>query len=391
MTDFAWIVPEPQFPRDDIRGVSSQYILPHHQANGLQGELAGSRLWLVLKSDRAIPLGLLNIDRVEEFCEDYYAGDYLLHADTTSSFRINSLALPLIRTGPSFLNELSAGIHRLSVVHVGALKEYVSDSVQTRLISPSKSLFSTIDFELAPSSSHSLARFCISCITENFSLSQTWTSQRQGNRHPFSDFAAALLTAKGHDPEPLLLLLASFDPLRQLFTVESLEKSNKDDLPFTFQELDPAKIVARKFIKSDKGVSEGENFLAKTEAAEATHQAILKDLATFLIANGLRPHESNSIDLFVFKGPKAKVLEIKSANNDNLISQASKGAFQLALYTSALRSDYSEVDCLLVLQKITDERLQSRIEDALEFLGIRVSIYDSNKSWPERCPGILDF
>jgi hypothetical protein len=391
MTDFAWIVPEPQFPRDDLRGVSSEHILPQHQANSLEGELAGSRLWLVLKSDQAIPFGLLNIDRVEEFCEGYYSGDYLLHVDTTSSFRINSLASPLIRTGPFFLNELSAGIHRLSVVDVGSLKEYVSDSVQTRFIPPSKSLFSAIDFGLAPSSSHNLARFCISCITESFSLSQTWTSQRQGNRHPFSDFAAALLTAKGHDPEPLLLLLASIDPLLQLFTAKPLETGKKDELPFTFQELDPAKIVARKFVKSDRGFSEGENFLTKTEAAEATHQAILKDLATFLIANGLRPFESKSIDLFVLKEPKARILEIKSANNDNLISQASKGAFQLALYTSALRSEYTEVDCLLVLQKITDERLQSRIVDVLDFLGIRVSIYDSSKSWPERCLGLLDF
>ena len=88
-------------------------------------------------------------------------------------------------------------------------------------------------------------------------------------------------------------------------------------------------------------------------------------------------------------GNVTRFFEIKSATEENIIAQASKGAFQIACYTNALRNEYSDIHPSLILENIEDNRLGVYVRNALENLGIKCLIYDADTDWPTRVEGLL--
>lgn len=163
---------------------------------------------------------------------------------------------------------------------------------------------------------------------------------------------------------------------------------NTPSVDTEFSEIEPGKIFAREFVSIDSKLGNLEEALKKTEHAEKIHQAMLKDISEFLIANGITPYESNSIDLLYKSRDKLNVFEIKSSNVDNILSQSSKGAFQLACYLNELSKDYDNLNSRLVLHVTESPELQKYAVEALLRLGIEVLFYDPSRSWPNRIQGL---
>jgi hypothetical protein len=155
-----------------------------------------------------------------------------------------------------------------------------------------------------------------------------------------------------------------------------------------FTEIDPDKIYARKFISVDSKFRDLEETLNKTEHAEKVHQAMLKDISSYLLTKGVVPYESGSIDLMFRSGSKLNVFEIKSSNAGNLLAQAAKGAFQLACYLNELIKDYGNLEARLVLHETGCREIQSYAIEVLTKLGIQALIYDPAQPWPKRLHGL---
>ncbi len=190
--------------------------------------------------------------------------------------------------------------------------------------------------------------------------------------------------------------LMLFDPVSVIFAEEepAAEKRELDrdhNVPCVdteFSEIEPGKIHAREFVSTDSKLRDMEVGLKKTERAEKIHQAMLKDISEYLIRNGIRPYESGSIDLLYSSSGRLNVFEIKSANVDNILSQSSKGAFQLACYLNELSRDYHNLSARLVLHQTHSPQLQNYAVDALLRLGVEVLFYDPVKAWPNRIKGL---
>jgi len=155
-----------------------------------------------------------------------------------------------------------------------------------------------------------------------------------------------------------------------------------------FTEIEPGKIFAREFVSSDSKLRDIEEAIKKTEHAEKIHQSMLKDISEYLITNGIKPYESSSIDLLYKAQGKLVVFEIKSANVENILSQSSKGAFQLACYLNELSKDYENLNAKLVLHVTECPEIQKYAVEVLQRLGIDVFFYDPSKSWPNRIQGL---
>ena len=158
-----------------------------------------------------------------------------------------------------------------------------------------------------------------------------------------------------------------------------------------FRDIDPKKIVARKFIASAPDISLGFS-LEKTEEAEKRHQHILRDVATHLLNSGMCPKESGSIDLALEIGEKIFVAEIKSATWKNFLSQGSKGLFQALSYAIAIRNAGWErvVEMLIMERKGADDDIH-RLSQVGEKCGVRIFLYNEDEPWPERVEGLADF
>lgn len=289
------------------------------------------------------------------------------------------------------LSELPAGVSE-------TFAALVKGAVQTKLLPPDKKLVSQIDFQLFPHSSRHLAKNALRAVVSRLTFEQVWASSNGDKLGAFSNYAYAVLSEKtGVKPTyELVQALKDFDPISVIFAevvqrsenVTFERNSKPPSVDTEFSEIDPAKIYAREFVSLDSQLRNLEEALKKTEHAEKVHQAMLKDISEFLIGHGVTPYESSSIDLMYRSGNKLNVFEIKSANADNILSQAAKGAFQLACYLNELSKDYDNLDARLVLHETANPGLQDYAAEALQTLGIVVLVYDPKKSWPSRVKGM---
>ncbi len=232
----------------------------------------------------------------------------------------------------------------------------------------------------------------------HLTLEQVWANGTGDRLGAFSNYACALLTKKmGTKPSPEIVGdLKVFDQVSVIFAEEKPSPEREEpghnyhapSVDTEFSEIEPGKIYAREFVSADSKLSSLEEALKKTEHAEKIHQAMLKDISEYLITNGIKPYESGSIDLLYRSRKKLNVFEIKSSNIDNILSQSSKGAFQLACYLNELSKDYDNLNARLVLHVTQSPELQKYAVEALLRLGIEVLFYDPGKSWPNRIQGL---
>jgi hypothetical protein len=399
MSNFVWIIPSERLASLGNGGISPSYIIPLGQMNGHEGRLRGSRLWILLRGADDRCIAVATIKRVERFRDDYYANDFLVSCDTTASFRLSSTFEDAKPFSVSDFREHGLGTHLASSGAAEKLKVLVSRSVQIKLASPSDATLTGVRIDLPSKNVQRLAKFALSQVTQALPLDRVWASGTGEKRGPFSNFASRLLSLRGYDALQASSFLKANDPVTLLAeaassvavskkanSARSFEKSV--DLDFT--EIDPETIYAREFVVSEGYLPDLESALSKTEAAEKLHQSMLRDISSYLKANGVSPFESASVDLMIILDHQRRIFEIKSSTLANIMAQAAKGAFQIACYLNAMAADYEQLDGFLILHKVEDSNFEVFVRDALTRLGVKNLTYDPSKKWPERVSGLLD-
>ena len=398
MSDLVWILDVDKGSSFGSSGVSGSYIIPRNEIDFEPKYLAGRKLWVVLRGYEDRLLLLIKIGKVERIIEGYYTGDYWVSSDMTGSIKLVSDFAGAARYATVSTGTSMFGVSELSQETSDALVLLVRRSVQTKLLPPDKRWLSQVVFQLVPSNDRLLAKSALRAIVSHLTLEQVWMNGSGDRLGAFSNYACALLMEKiGVKPSSSIVDdLKAFDPLSVIFAEKNsgAERGARDRscnapcVDTEFSEIEPGKIYAREFVSVDSNLRNLEESLNKTEHAEKIHQAMLKDISEFLLMNGVTPYESSSIDLLYRSKEKLNVFEIKSSNTDNILSQSSKGAFQLACYLNELSKDYDNLNARLVLHVIESPELQKYAVEALLRLGIEALFYDPGKSWPKRIHGL---
>ncbi|HUW98177.1 MAG TPA: hypothetical protein VMV40_04940 [Acidiferrobacter sp.] len=399
MPDLVWVLDGDKGPSFGSAGVSGSYILPKNVVDLEPESLAGRRLWVVLRGHEDRLLLLVKIKTVERIIDDdYYSGDYWISPEMTGSIKLVSDFAGAARYATMSTRSSMLGVSELSQGSSDALTALVKGSIQTKLLPPDKRSLSKIDFQLLPSNGRRLAQSALRAVVSQLTLEQVWANGTGDRLGAFSNYACALLTeSMGTRPSPGIVYdLKAFDPVSVIFAKEKLGAERREPgysynapcVDTEFSEIEPREICAREFVSTDSKPRNLEEMLKKTGHAEKIHQEMLKDISEYLITNGIKPYESSSIDLLYRSKEKLNVFEIKSSNVDNILSQSSKGAFQLACYLNELSKDYDNLNARLVLHVTQSPELQKYAVDTLLKLGIEVLFYDPGKSWPNRIPGL---
>lgn len=394
MIDLAWVLESEKSTFLGNTGVSSSYLLPKNDVALEPKALAGRRLWVVLRGHEDRLILFIKIKKVERIIEGYYYGDYLFSPEISESVKLVSGYAEAAKYSTPSTRSLKLGVSELPPGVSDIFSVLVKKSVQTKLLPPDKRLLSQVGDYLSPHDSRRLAQSALRAVVSRLTLEQVWSSGKGYKLGAFSNYAYALLSEKtDSEPSPdLIECLKACDPVTLIFSDEKneseinkpVESSRTPCVDTEFFEIEPGKIYARKFVSLDPKLRDLEAEIIKTEHAEKIHQAMLKDISEFLIGNGITPYESGSIDLTYSLRGKLYVFEIKSANIDNVLSQAAKGAFQLACYQNELSKYYNRLEARLVLHDTTNPDLQNYVTEVLCRLGVEVLFYDPSMHWPHR-------
>lgn len=394
MSDLVWVLHENMGPSFGSLGVSGSYILPKNEVGSMSESLAGRRLWVILRGSEDRLLLLVKIKMVERIIDGYHTGDYWISVDTTSSIKLASSYVGAARYTTITTRSSIFGLTELSSEVSAALIVLVKNSIQTKLLRPDKRLLSTIDFQLVSINSRRLAQSALRAVVSHLTLEQIWASGAGVRMSAYANYACALIAEKtgGELASNIVDGLNAMDPLSVVFVADASatevtkpsDNCNSPRVDTEFSEIVPEKIYAREFVSIDSKLMNLEEALNKTAHAEKIHQSMLKDISEYLLANGVTPYESSSIDLLYRSMGKLNVIEIKSSNINNILSQSSKGAFQLACYLNELSKDYEDLDARLVLHVTESRELQNYAVEALKRLGVEVLFYDPSMAWPRR-------
>ena len=398
MSDLVWVLDVERGLSFGRAGVSGSYILPKNEIDFEPKSIAGQRLWIVLRRQEDRLLLLVKVKKLERIIDGYHSGDYWISPDMAGSIKLASDYMGAARYVATSTRDFALGLSQLPQETSDALSALIKNSIQTKLLPPDKSSLAKVDLQLLPSNDRRLAQVALRAVVSHLTLEQVWANGTGDRLGAFSNYACALLAEKlGAKPSiGVVRDLKFFDPVSVIFAEErpTSERSERHcnylapSVDTEFSEIEPEKIYAREFISSSVKLTNTEDSLKKTEHAEKIHQTMLKDISAYLITKGIKPYESGSIDLLYRTNERLNLIEIKSANIDNILSQSSKGAFQLACYLNELSKDYHNLSARLVLHVTQSPELQNYAVDALIKLGIEVLFYDPSKSWPNRIQGL---
>ncbi len=171
------------------------------------------------------------------------------------------------------------------------------------------------------------------------------------------------------------------------FDFSDSDSSGVLDASFELAPIKPDQIRARSFsnIDTHNVIAQSQQAMWKTEQAEKQHQAMLEDIASFLISQGITPKESSSIDLAYSENKTFILCEIKSANADNLTSQIEKGIIQVLYYRYVIKEKIMEpIDARLIVFRCVEDYVFLEWEKFCKSLNIALYVYDSSLTWPNR-------
>jgi hypothetical protein len=394
---FAWIISNQLYGSLEKGGISQTYVIPGEMMRGYERVLVGSGVWLIVRGVQDEVAGFIKPRWIERFKDAYYNGDYLLHANFRSSFRIGSssgsaglLHVPGFEYLPLGINEIATE----SSLRIFSLARSI---VQIKFTPPSLIPIQYPDLDNIPKRRESLAKIAINSITQNYSLGNTWAAGPPMKLSPFANFAYALIKDRfgSVTADECLAYLRAYDPLNDvlqsedgLSTFRMPVSVNERMVDLEFTRIDPRSVYAREFIASDR-IVDLEAALAKTGMAEKLHQDMLRDIAEFMLSTGITPYETRSIDLIVRLEGRMNIYEIKSTNEANLFTQSAKGSFQLACYCEAMKNDYDYLRPVLIIRKTHDGDSEEMCVNALRRLGITCLIYDYTQEWPYKVKNLL--
>jgi hypothetical protein len=398
MREFLWILNQSLNDSFGSAGVSTTYILTDKIGDIAPEEIAGSRVWIILRGLEDRVFQCVTVKKVERILDGFYKDKLLLTADLLKSFRLSRGYVDADNYVLDCLGKFPLGFLDSDKSVCISLRTLIKRNKVVRLTPPPKVNFDSLDVPL-PKSPALLAEEAVRSIVANFTLNRLWSNASGQRLGPFSNFAAGLIGTKlvmAPVSSHIMDALSSLDPVEMLADrrLEGMSDSHvprpltvpKIDLGFTA--IDPMSIHARSYVASDK-IIDWDIILEKTEEAERTHQAMLKDISIFLLSCGIVPFESGSIDLMFQRGAETFIFEIKSSTPNNFLSQCSKGAFQLAWYSNAMLLEFPNLYPRLIIHTINNPTLETEAIAALLRLNIQALTYDPAVPWPSKVGGLL--
>lgn len=395
MKSYVWTVDADLSPHlRGNSGVSPSYVMPKALIPKSPENLAGARLWVVLRSARGSSLfGKLHVDMVEIFEDGMNAGDFCLTVDMSKSFVCSrETGVPVVSFKTPFTKR--TGLQEADEETDARMIEVVERNVTVKLQEFPRAFFKKIGDVSLNGDASSKARALIAATTGALCLDELWGSGNRPKMPPFANFAYRWLTEyRGHEAaQDMREILSGLDPTI-ILTVEqqpSTGKKRRESKPvpsidIQLAPIDPDKIFARRFVAKDPAGIDYAESIEKTEHAEKRHQDMLREIASRLRSVGLNPMQSTSIDLFLQLPEKSLVFEIKTSTPDNLTSQCAKGLFQLGCYEDALKiNGYENIFRILIVESTGQRELDSYGSKILYYFGVTVFFYYPEKPWPQK-------
>lgn len=402
MSFYIWVVPDSilQFA-NSVGGVSPCYALP--VANlPFVGRLPGSCVYIIARAyKRDYLFARVIVDSVER-CEDD-AGNplgFLINIDVASSCRFihscNDVNAADYAT-KEFASE-QEGISEIPQASAMVMDQMLKARMPRLIRRFTEEVYSRINPPVEQCNSAFAAKVLLREIASQFVLSELWGSQRIPN--PIAHVAVEFLKSHSHfisdgKVNDVISTLSAWPCLTYDATEQGTPKTSEDTsatqhearMPYvdlSLVPINPREIKIRRFVARRVSISV-EDMLQKTESAEKRHQEMLKDIASYLLANGQKVFQSESIDMAIKGESGLFVFELKSMRSDNAVSQIAKGFFQLLYYSDALTQCGVPVagKALIVESNLTSE-MADAFSRILGDAGISLYFYDSNQSWPNR-------
>lgn len=399
MDDHIWVLEQSRGEQFGGGGVAKRYMIPAAEVRVELAELAGTRLWIVLRGRGDRLFQAIFVRKVERMIDGYYMGDVLITAEIALSARFavgfadaEDFATQLVKAYP-------LGVSKLAHDAADGFAAVGAAAVQTRLIPPPDRFIDRMVLDPVPRNDELLAQRAMGAVISSLALSQIWASAPGPSGGAFANFAAALIRARTGSTitNELAARLQAADPMllrrgeqgRDRHNVEIARRVMRRRVDMELSEIVPENVRAREFVASSAAAWDWAPSLSKTQAAERVHQDMLRDISEYLIRRGVRPYESGSIDLLFERPGGLCLLELKSATNENILAQAARGAFQIACYEQALVGAFDALESYLVLVEIGEPDVMQFVAEVLGRLGVRVLVYDREKQWPERIVGLI--
>jgi hypothetical protein len=402
---FAWILESNVYPYlKGVGGVSRSYILPKSIGAQSAKDLAGATVWMVMRSPpRDVLFAKTHIVLVEQFEDGYQTGDFLLSVDLSKSFRA-AIDYQTDRFNVSDITkDFGIGVSEMDDGAVRSLQNAVTDEIHINLRPPPDALLNVVPAPIPTGNAQGRAKRAIASVTEYLPLESIWAAKVPKQLNPFANFALHK-AVKVHGrilAEELISELSRLDPTIFLgfpggmtphSGMENPPNRREPQVDTELVPIDVKKIYARKFVADETPPIDFSEVAGKIEKAEKAHQDMLRDIASFLEKNGVRPLQSASIDLSVEKPDGLLLFELKTSSISNILSQSAKGVFQLACYRSAILQEDRIVKSLaLVLIRTESGEIDAYVQRVLSGIGINVFYYDVRLEWPARIGRFLDF
>lgn len=372
---------------------SLEYHVPCSKMKVPIETLVGSRVWLIVKSgDESFLYALLSPLSIELYKEGRYKDDFLLKCEPFSSMRFLPRQESCVPWQLSFKTDEE--ICECTDVEQAALIEIVNKNQRVGFAPPSRSILDTV-----PRTSFNNLENAVP--DQLMSTLRTVSFGDASRSRSLPDTISALggitltilaLTHPHLDESDVISLIAALDPLSKIDS-GVLIKSQKEILhvlsslpPIVdtfFEEIDPEKLSPRTFVA--KSTDSSFEWLDKTNAAEETHERILKDVVLHLKDKDFKVYKTRSFDLFAEKGDVKLLWEIKSANGLNSVSQGEKGIIQLLRYSTALSSEkYADIRFLVLLQDSGLVAIHEYLSKMAKCAGSELWLYNEKKDWPGR-------
>ncbi len=394
MKSYVWTVDSALAPH--LRGngvVSPSYVMPRALVPRKPENLAGARIWVVLRSARGSSLfGKLHVDMVEIFEDGMNAGDFCLTVDMSKSFVCSrETDVPVDSFKTPFTK--GTGLQEADEETSARMIEVVERNVTIKLQEFPKALFKKVKDVPLKGDISSKARALITAATAALCLDELWGSGSKTKMPPFANFAYRWLT-EYHDDEAtpeMAKTLSDADPTivrakqKPSTGKKQHEKRSVPVIDIHLAPIDPDKIFARRFVAKDSVGIDYADSIEKTEHAEKRHQDMLREIASRLRSVGLNPMQSSSIDLFLQIQEKNLVFELKTATPDNLTGQCAKGLFQIGCYGDALNGNgYENIHPALIVETTGQPELDAYASRILASFDVAAFFYYPEKPWPQK-------
>lgn len=373
--------------------LSTTYVLPRAEVYIDIEKLPGTYLWIVLRGKKGdVVYRILAVEYVEQFEEGYYTGDFLI----TISMSRSSALVASYRIGQPINRDLfknyTPGLFVLEDnLHVDLVSS-VSQKIRRSISKPGpRELKRVLESEAPSGDPEQLLR----SIVARYSMDEIWAGSGAFKQSPYAYFACCAAeevngsTMRKHfsqciksDPVSILLVASKAPP-------DVLRNDRPPKVDTILVPIDPNKIFIRKFLAHSDNPSNAEERVRKTQNAEKQHQDMLRDVCTFLLDRDFQPKQSCSVDLFINTGGANLLFELKSANNDNILSQVAAGIFQLGCYRKAFDL-WNKMNnrMVLLIQSFGNQEMAEYVSDIGRSFGVEVMMYDIEKPWPDRVTGI---